>query len=70
MSIRFFRRLLLPAAGLALLALSGCVVYPASPGYGYGYGGGYGGPGVYVAPPPVVIGGWWGGGWGGGRRWR
>jgi hypothetical protein len=58
MSAQFFRRLLVSAAVLALSALSGCVVYPAGPGYGYGYG-----PGVYVAPPPVVIGGWWGRGW-------
>ncbi len=67
MSRSLVRRLLFPAAAIGLLALSGCVAYPA-PGY-YGYG--YGAP-AYVAAPPVVIGvgggGWWGGrGWG---RWR
>lgn len=37
------------------VALSGCVVVPEDPGYGYGDG--YGGPprGVYVAPPSVVV---------------
>ena len=66
----------LAACGL-LLALAGCVAYPAygptyaAPGYGapvyaapvYGAPA-YGAP-VYVAPPEVVIGGGWGwhGGW-------
>ena len=54
---------LLAAAGLAL---SGCVVYPSSYGYGYGNGGYYAAPAVVAAP--VIIGGGWG--WGGGRRWR
>jgi hypothetical protein len=58
------------AALLAVIgiALSGCVVYPSS--YGYGYGG-YAAPAYYA--PPVVVGvggGWgWGGGWGRGG-WR
>ncbi|MGB2817234.1 MAG: hypothetical protein WBA53_05380 [Burkholderiaceae bacterium] len=41
----------------AIVALAGCVVVPAQPGYAYGPGYGYGGPnrGVYVAPPPVVV---------------
>ncbi len=57
------------------LALSGCVVYPSS--YGYGYGGGYYSAPAYYAPPVVVGvgGGWgwgrgWGGGWGGGGHWH
>lgn len=66
MSYQSVRRLLVPAALLGLLALSGCVAYPAGPYGGYAYG-----PApVYVAPPPVVVGvggGWWGGRWG---RWR
>jgi len=48
---------------LALLALTGCVAYPA--GYGYGEGG------YYAAPAPTVVvpivpwyGGWGYGGWG------
>ncbi|MDD2878249.1 MAG: hypothetical protein PHT60_08730 [Acidiphilium sp.] len=62
--------LVLVAAGVAAIGLSGCVYYPS--GYGYGYGYGY--P-AYVAPAPVVTGsvviggGYWGGwgrGWGGG----
>lgn len=65
--------LLTGVAGLAAIALSGCVYYPRS--YGYGYGGGYG-DGYYAAPayvaPPVVsgsvtLGGWW---WGGGDHDR
>lgn len=69
--------LLAPVCGIAgLLALSGCVAYPAGYG-GYGYGGGY-----YAAPAAEVVvpvgpiygggwGGWRGGGWGrGGGRWR
>ncbi len=69
------RRLLLPLAAVALLGLSGCVAYPAAPGYAYD-GGGYYAPGYYYAPyapyaPPVVVDfGWWGGGhWDGGGRW-
>lgn len=38
------------AAGTA--ALSGCVVVPAEPAYGYP---GYGAPVVRVVPPPVVV---------------
>ncbi|HUN39809.1 MAG TPA: hypothetical protein VMU81_05925 [Acetobacteraceae bacterium] len=67
---RAFCRAVLPmlaALGLAAL-VSGCVAYPAYPGYGYygpGYGYGYA-PGGYVA-----IGGGWGGGWhGGGWGWH
>ncbi|WPB54932.1 hypothetical protein [Xylophilus sp. GOD-11R] len=68
--------------GASALLLSGCVVAPAYPGYGYGYGGGYGG-GYYEAAPVVVspsvgfFGSWGGGGgrygggrYGGGRYWR
>lgn len=45
------------ALAVGAVALSGCVVVPDHPGYGYGPGVGYGGPprGVYVAPPPVVV---------------
>jgi hypothetical protein len=47
------------ALAAGAVALSGCVVAPVHPGYGYGrpYGYGYGGPpaGVYVTPPPVVV---------------
>ena len=48
---------LLAAIALAagVVALSGCVVVPAYPGYGYGYGHGYrhhGPPAVIVAPGP------------------
>jgi len=56
----------------SLLALSGCVAYPAQPyGYGYGEGGGYYAPAppVVVVPPPYY-GGYGGYGWGGGRHWR
>ena len=46
-------RLMLPAAGLALLA--GCVVAPAGPPRGY-YHPGYWGPRIaVVAPAPVVV---------------
>ena len=41
------------AAGAA--ALSGCVVVPLEPGYGYGGGHGYGPSAVRVAPPVVVV---------------
>jgi hypothetical protein len=60
------RKLLIAVA--ALMALSGCAVYPVDSGYGP-VGPGYG-PGYGYGPPVVVIGGpWWGGGrWGGGRR--
>ena len=74
---RPLRQVLAVAAGLALLALSGCVPY-GYPGYGYpGYGySPYGyapAPAVVVAPPVAVgigccWGGWHGGGWGG--HWR
>jgi hypothetical protein len=66
------RRVLPPLAGLALLALGGCVAYPAygpGPYAGGYYDGGYGyayAPPVVVAPVPVVVGGGWGRGWGGG----
>ena len=56
------RRLLaLSALAAGAAALSGCVVLPLEPGYGYGYGNGYGngygyGPAaVRVAPPVVVV---------------
>ncbi len=64
--MRAIRLLILPAL---LLALAGCVAYPAG-GY-YGGGGGY-----YYAPAPAYYGlyispGWWGGWHGGGDRgWR
>ncbi len=62
------RRVLLPVAILALLGLSGCVVYPAHPGYAYGDGSYYA-PGYYYGPPAVVDFGWWGGGhWDGGHE--
>jgi hypothetical protein len=51
--------------GVALLGLSGCVVYPA--------GGYYGGPGYVYAPAPtaVYVGGYHGYGYRGwGRGWR
>lgn len=78
---RLVRTLLLPMGALVLAGgLSGCVAYPAYPGYGYGYGGGYGyGPAYAYAPAPVVVGGGWGwgggwhdhdhGGWNRGRGW-
>jgi len=63
--VRPLRRAFPAVAALALLALSGCVAYPAGPGYGYAYA-----PGpVVVAPAPVVVGVgccWGGRGWGGG----
>lgn len=65
---RPFRRALAAGAAVVLLALTGCVAYPAYPGYGY-YDGGYsyGGPYTYgYAAPSIVVGGVWGGGWGGG----
>jgi len=55
-------------AGAAVLLLSGCIVAPAYPSYGYSNPG-------YYAPAPVVVSpsvgfyGRWGGG-GGGRYWR
>lgn len=74
----FARPLLVPFAALALLALGGCVAYPAyGPGY---YGGGYYGSGYAYAPgytyaAPVVVGGYgyggrgyYGGGYNGGYR--
>lgn len=71
-------RLMRPVAVAALLALSGCVAYPAGYGY-YGGGGGgyYGGRGGYYAPTPTVVvpvypgygyRGGYGGGYGGGYR--
>ena len=73
------RCLLVPLAAVALLALGGCVAYPAyGPGYaggyygsayssGYGYAPGY----AYAYAPPVITGdvilgggGWYGGGYG------
>jgi hypothetical protein len=45
------RRLGAAALLAAGFALSGCVVYPSS----YGYGGGYAAPAYYA--PPVVVGG-------------
>lgn len=55
MSKRFWMAIAALAGGV--VALSGCVVVPEQPAYGYGAGYGYGGPprGVYVAPPPVVV---------------
>ena len=75
------RRVLTPLAALALLAIGGCVAYPAygpGPSAGGPYDGGYYAPGyayappVVVAPVPVVVGGWgWGRGWGGwGGGWH
>jgi hypothetical protein len=47
------RVLILLALAGGAIALSGCVVVPEHPGYGYGYGG-YPGA-VRVVPPPVVV---------------
>ena len=63
-------RLATSAAAIALLALSGCVAYPA----GYGYAGAA--PGYYAPAPAVVVPvypaygyrGGWGGGYG--HYWR
>jgi hypothetical protein len=68
LAMRTRSKLLSAAAALALLALSGCVAYPAEPyGYGGGYGGGYyAAPPVVVAPAPYYYGGW---GYGGGGGW-
>jgi hypothetical protein len=68
--IRYALRRMLPAlAAVGLAALSsGCVAYPAYPGYGYGYGPGYG-----YAPGYVAFGGGWGwhgGGWHDDGGWR
>jgi hypothetical protein len=49
MSKRLFAVIVL-AAGV--VALSGCVVVPAYPGYGYGYGRGGPPPAIIVAPGP------------------
>jgi hypothetical protein len=73
---RLIHRLLPAAAALTLLALSGCVAYPAGYGYGYapGYAPGYAyAPAPYVYGPPVTVGVgvgccWGGRGWGG--HWR
>jgi hypothetical protein len=61
---RMRRCFLSPLAALGLaLAVSGCIAYPAGPGYGYGYSPGY-----------VAVGGGWGGGggwgWHEGHHWR
>ncbi len=53
----------LVAALALLLALSGCVAYPAGYGYGYGSGYGYYAPSVAVAVPCCAYGGY------GYRRW-
>jgi hypothetical protein len=45
------RLLAVIALATGVVAVSGCVVVPAYPGYGYGYGHGYG----YRRPPPAVI---------------
>ena len=47
------RVLILLALAGGAIALSGCVVVPEHPGYGYGYGGHPGA--VRVVPPPVVV---------------
>jgi hypothetical protein len=50
------RRLLaLSALAAGAAALSGCVVVPLEPAYGYGNGYGYGPAVVRVAPPVVVV---------------
>jgi hypothetical protein len=56
-------RILSVAVALGLLALGGCVAYPAEP-YGYYGGGYYAAPPVVVAPAPY----WWG--WGDGHGWN
>ena len=77
MPATILRRLIVPAATAALLALGGCVAYPAYDPYypAYGYAPAYPYPAVVAAP--VVIGGGWGwghgwggGGWGGRGGWR
>jgi hypothetical protein len=62
-NIRPLRRVLAATAALALLALSGCVAYPAGPGYAYAPAPGY----VYA--PPVAVGVGVGCCWGGYHRW-
>lgn len=58
-------RLIRPAAVVALVALSGCVAYPAGYGYYGGGGGGYYAPAATVVVP-VYPGYGYGGGYGGG----
>lgn len=84
---KLFGVLTVAFAAVALSSsLTGCVVAPAQPAYGYGYGYDYYGPGyypaypAYYAEPSVGIGiGFGGGGWHhdhdhdrgwGGRGWR
>ena len=72
-----FKRALAPLAVLGMVvALSGCVAYPAGP---YAEGPYYAAPAPAVVLPPVYVGGgWgWGGGWGhgggyggGGGHWH
>ncbi|WP_186140423.1 hypothetical protein [Burkholderia gladioli] len=45
---------LLAPALLAGSLLTGCVAYPANPGYGGGYGGGYAAQPAYVQPGVAV----------------
>ncbi|MCW3477351.1 hypothetical protein [Limobrevibacterium gyesilva] len=71
MVCRSLCRLLLPAATLALLGLSGCVAYPAYDGYYAAPAAGY----VYAPAPRYYYGGGYGygygRGWGHGRGyWR
>ena len=47
------RQMIVIALAAGAVALSGCVVVPEHPGYGYGYGGHPGA--VRVVPPPVVV---------------
>jgi hypothetical protein len=66
-----FKWRLVPALALAsLVALTGCVAYPA--GYGYGEAGGYYAPSATVVIPAPVYRPYYGGyrgGWGRGGRW-
>lgn len=78
-------RLLAPVLAVAsLVAVSGCVAYPAGYGYGYAENGYYAAPEATVVVPAPVFGfgygygggyrGGYGGGyghrWGGGGHWR
>lgn len=50
------KRLLISLGLVAVVAgLSGCVVVPTEPAYGYGYGYSVPPPAVRVTPPPVVV---------------